>query len=127
MRNTQQRRIILKKLKKHKDHPGADVIYSEVRKELPNISLGTVYRNLEMLSEKGTILKLEFGSNQKRFDPCPEAHPHFRCLSCGRIEDIPGGMELPPVEEKTWSKGKKITGYNLEFTGYCKKCSKNLK
>ena len=67
MRQTKQRSVILEELRKHVDHPGADDVYHEVRKVLSRISLGTVYRNLELLSEKGVIKKLELGSGQKRF------------------------------------------------------------
>ena len=124
MRTTKQKQIILDQLKKHKDHPGADIIYTEVRKILPKISLGTVYRNLEMLSESGVILKLEYGSGQKRFDPEPNPHPHFRCLGCGKVEDIPLELKAPELpHEALWVLERRITGVNLEYTGYCSECS----
>ena len=68
LRMTRQRRVILEELRKVKTHPSADEIYEIVRKRLPRISLGTVYRNLEILSESGDIQKLEPGCSLKRFD-----------------------------------------------------------
>jgi len=126
MRITKQRQVIHDQLKKHKDHPGADIIYTEVREILPKISLGTVYRNLEMLSESGVILKLEYGSGQKRFDPNPKPHAHFRCLGCEKIEDLPFRIEAPELNTKdAWVSKRSITGINLEYTGYCPACLRN--
>lgn len=123
MRITKQRQVILDQLKKHKDHPGADVIYTEVRQILPKISLGTVYRNLEMLSESEVVSKLEFGSGQKRFDPNPRPHAHFRCLGCGKVEDIPQEVKAPALDaQSSWASERRITGVNLEYTGYCPDC-----
>jgi Fur family ferric uptake transcriptional regulator len=124
MRLTKQRQVILDQLKKHKDHPGADVIYTEVRQILPRISLGTVYRNLEILSEAEVVSKLEYGSGQKRFDPDPLPHPHFRCLSCGKVEDVPVEVKPPRLDdEDSWVSARTISGAYLEYTGLCPECS----
>ena len=124
MRQTKQRKVILDVLSRHKDHPGADTLYEEVRKILPKISLGTVYRNLEMLSQSGVILKIENGA-QKRFDPMPVPHPHFRCLKCGAIEDLPFVIDDVIASDKLveWAGGRKIQSMNLEYTGLCAKCN----
>lgn len=124
MRQTKQRKVILDVLSGHKDHPGADIIYEEVRKVLPKISLGTVYRNLEMLSESGIILKIENGT-QKRFDPTPYPHPHFRCVKCGAVEDLPFevGEIIAADELKDWAGNRKISTMNLEYTGLCARCN----
>ncbi len=125
MRVTRQRQVILDQLKKHSDHPGADLIYAEVREILPRISLGTVYRNLDILSESGIILKLEYGSGQKKYDPNCEPHAHFRCLGCGRVEDIPVKNELPGLDDNDpWALEREITGVNLEYIGTCPDCIK---
>ncbi len=124
MRQTKQRKVILDVLSNHRDHPGADTIYEEVRKILPKISLGTVYRNLEMLSETGVILKLENGI-QKRFDPISTPHPHFRCIKCGAIEDLPFDIDnvIDPEELSRWAGGRVVRDMNLEYTGLCAKCN----
>lgn len=124
-RMTNQRKVILEELMKHVDHPTADEIYVEIRKVLPKVSLGTVYRNLEQMSEQGTILKIE-GSGQKRFDPNPNPHSHFRCLECGAIEDIHEDICEPSIINKNnWLNGREISGYNLEFYGKCNACLQN--
>ncbi len=126
MRITKQRKVILEQLKKHKDHPGADVIYSEVRKIMPKISLGTVYRNLEKLAESGSILKIESGTGHNRFDPTAEPHPHFRCLKCGKVEDIPLDINLPSLPEtEEWVSERQISGATLEYYGRCSECRRS--
>ena len=125
MRNTKQRELILDTLKPHFDHPTANTIYDEVRVLMPNISLGTVYRNLEKLSDDGKILKLEIGGGQKRFDPNTHQHSHFRCLTCGNIEDFPSEIE-PSLDvfnsENVWSKDRVVLGVIQDYFGYCSNC-----
>lgn len=125
MRKTKQREVILKVLGEHIDHPSADIIYEEVRKFIPRISLGTVYRNLEIMSESGTIMKLETGGSIKRFDPFTGPHPHFRCVKCGAIEDLPFEIDDSIFTGKmdNWAHGRKIQNLNIEYTGLCIKCN----
>lgn len=124
MRLTKQKQAILEELQKHKDHPVADVIYSEVRKVLPRISLGTVYRNLENMSEQGLILKIEQAGGQKRFDPNPNPHPHFRCVNCGAVEDVPIEIDVVGLSENSkWAQNRKVYGNNIEIYGLCEKCN----
>ena len=84
-RMTIQKRIILEELKKTKKHPTAETLYAEVRKRLPEISIGTVYRNLELLNQSGTAQKLIDSRRKNRFDGNPEIHFHIECNNCGRI------------------------------------------
>ena len=88
-RMTRQREVILEEIRNAKTHPSADEVYEMVRKRLPRISLGTVYRNLEILSKLGEIQKLELGGDIKRFDWNPKKHYHIRCLNCGRVDNAP--------------------------------------
>ena len=116
LRMTRQRKVIT--------HPSADEVYEMVRKRLPRISLGTVYRNLEILSESGDIQKLEPGCSLKRFDGDTSEHCHIRCVRCDRIADAP----LPDVKfdlEQVESSDFEITGHRLEFLGLCSECSDN--
>jgi len=103
-------------------HPTADEMYEMIRKRLPRISLGTVYRNLEILSEKGVIQKLSVGGTKKRFDGDVSEHYHLRCTSCGRVDDV----DLPPdtsLDEKVESmSGYKIDRHSMEFIGVCPHC-----
>ncbi len=122
-RTTQQRMVILEELKKVKTHPAADEIYKMVRKRLPRISLGTVYRNLEVLSGLKKIQEVDIVENLKRFDGNPENHYHIRCMKCGRIDDAPFGLEndlekkMRPLTDYT------IISHRLEFIGICPGCS----
>ena len=125
LRRTKQREAILKVLRSTTSHPTADWIYSEVRKEIPDISLGTVYRNLKLLRESGEILEIDLGSTFSRFDGNPSIHYHFRYERCGRVFDID-----EPVDEKINQRiarktGFKISHHWLEFRGLCKKCQKD--
>ncbi|MBE0585895.1 MAG: transcriptional repressor [Desulfofustis sp.] len=123
MRLTAQRQIILEELGKVTSHPTANEVYDMVRKRLPRIGLGTVYRNLELMAESGLILKLEVGGTQKRFDATTNLHYHVRCSECGRVDDI----ELP-VQAKLDRLAAKacdyqILGHHIEFSGICPNCA----
>ncbi len=120
---TRQRRVILEELRKVKTHPSADEIYEIVRKRLPRISLGTVYRNLERLSESGDIQKLEPGCSLKRFDGNPTDHCHIRCVRCDRIADAPVAPDLKIDLAQVNSTDYEIIGHRLEFLGVCPICS----
>jgi len=124
-RITRQRKVILEGLKNTTSHPTAGEIYDIVRQELPRVSLGTVYRNLEVLSRDGHIRKLDLYEGQKRFDGKTNPHYHMRCLSCGCIVDI----NLPPqteIEKKVNIMNNcVVTGHKLEFSGLCSRCHKD--
>lgn len=125
LRMTRQRKVILEALRNSKTHPTADALYDMVRKRLPRISLGTVYRNLEVLTALGEIQTLELGGNQKRYDGDPCKHYHIRCIHCGSVEDAPIAP-LNRLEDKLYgSTVYNIIGHRLEFIGLCPECSKN--
>ncbi len=123
MRLTTQRQIILEELGKVTSHPTANEVYDMVRKRLPRIGLGTVYRNLELMAETGIILKLEVGGTQKRFDATIAPHYHIRCLSCGKVDDI----ELPVMASINKTAADlsqyQVLGHHIEFSGICSDCS----
>jgi len=125
LRRTKQKEAILKVLRSINSHPTVDWIYNEVRKEIPDISLGTVYRNLKLLRESGEILEIDLSGAFSRFDGNPDNHYHFRCEKCGRVFDVdePVNKELDErVAQKT---GFKILHHRLEFRGLCKECQKS--
>jgi len=126
-RMTRQRKIILEELKKVKTHPRADEIYEMVRKRLPRISLGTVYRNLEVLSELKEIQKIESVGTLKRFDGTPENHYHIRCIKCDRLDDAPFNLETGLEKKIRPFTDFNIIGHRLEFIGICSKCSSSRK
>jgi Fur family ferric uptake transcriptional regulator len=122
-RNTPQRRVILEELKKVRSHPTAAELYEFARRRLPRISLGTVYRNLELLAAEGTIQKLDMGGTESRFDGNAEQHWHIRCVRCGRVADLDDlPADPPPVDSFQSVSGYKILGYRLEFSGICPQC-----
>jgi len=125
-RNTQQRRVILEELRGLPSHPTASDLHQRVRSRLPKISLSTVYRNLQLLAEMGTIRKLEMGGSEARFDGDLDHHCHVRCVRCGRLDDY---REVPHhvVHSLTGGRvagpdGYDILGYQLEFSGICPEC-----
>ncbi len=122
---TKQRRVILEELKKLKTHPSAEELYSIVRERLPRISLGTVYRNLEMLSAAGVILKLDSAGSQKRFDGDTSKHYHLRCTQCDCVRDLDLEFDLSEVEEKLYPM-KHVFGFHLEFYGLCESCREKI-
>jgi Fur family ferric uptake transcriptional regulator len=121
-RMTRQRRVILNELRKANSHLTADEVYQMVRRRLPRISLGTVYRNLEILSESGVIKKLELGSAQKLFDGKAEAHYHVRCMRCNRVDDISGDLSSIISDVFSNVSDYEIIGHQLVLTGLCPDC-----
>jgi len=121
-RNTQQRQVILEELRKLRSHPTAAEIYAVVRKRLPKISLGTVYRNLELLVRNREINKLESGGNEARFDGDMMRHNHIRCVECGRIGDIFDNPTDFPDIAYTHSNGYEVLGFRMEYYGICPDC-----
>ena len=121
-RHSRQREVILEELQKLTSHPTAVGLYQIVRQRLPKVSLGTVYRNLDLLTRTGIIQKLEFGSEEARFDGNLTPHDHVRCVKCGRVDDIHG----PPLDllgGKTDDfNGYCVLGHQIGFFGVCPQC-----
>ena len=123
-RNTQQRKVILEILRSTDIHPTADWIYERARLVIPNISLGTVYRNLKILKDEGLILELSDGK-QSRFDGRVDQHFHFKCISCNSIYDI-DNKQIVKVERKELEKeGYQVHSFDVVFSGICPKCNGN--
>ena len=120
-RNTQQRKIIYEILKGTDIHPTADWIYSEVRKVIPNISLGTVYRNLKVLKEEGIIIEITDGK-QSRFDARIDNHFHFKCNTCGSIYDIESSEVANLNKDGLERKGFEVESMDITFNGICPNC-----
>lgn len=117
-----QRKAIYDFLAGRRDHPTADVIYDGIRKNISNISLGTVYRNLNLLSDSGRIRKVDCGDGLEHFDANTDAHQHFVCENCGCIEDIFLG-ELPElVSFAAKSFDGEIVTTDVVFRGTCSRC-----
>ena len=122
---SRQREMILNNLCSRTDHPTADELYIDLKEELPNLSLGTLYRNLAMLSENGTILKFHCGTAD-RFDGNNNLHYHLICEKCNRLYDL----DHSPLTEldtmfATGYKGK-INSHLLVFYGICENCNESV-
>ncbi len=122
VRQTSQRRVILEELCKVTSHPTAADVYEMVRRKLPRISLGTVYRNLELLNDSGTIQKLDFGESHKRFDGNSSPHYHVNCSKCGRVNDVFIPLKHPLDVEAEEATGYQILGHHVSFVGVCPSC-----
>lgn len=119
---SRQREAIKNYLMDRTDHPTADMVYTAIREVYPNISLGTVYRNLTLLEQQGEIIKISCGENSDRFDARTATHYHFICEDCGCVDDL---MDIDPkiihlMAEKAYD--GEIHGHQLYFFGKCKCC-----
>lgn len=121
-RHSKQRARILALLHHTKTHPTAMMIFEELRREIPSLSLGNVYRNLNILVEQGLIRELKMGSTYDRYDGMTTPHYHFICEHCSEISDL-----NLPHDETLNAKVRKLTSgqvsyHRLEFYGACAKC-----
>lgn len=96
---SRQRELILSSLKQRTDHPTAEKLYADLKKEMPEIGIATVYRNLSELWEEGKVLKIKQKLGPDRFDGNTVAHIHFTCEKCGELYDI----FLPPEQIRRWN------------------------
>lgn len=123
-RNSRQRSRILELLKSTTAHPTAQEIYDYIREDFPNLSLGTVYRNLNILVEQGEIMRLQNGSTFDRYDGITSSHYHFICTACSRVYDMPiepfSDIEKIADQQSNHS----IRSHRVDFYGVCESCRK---
>lgn len=123
-RFTEQRAAVYRFLSSTTSHPDADEVFQEVRAKVPGISLATVYKSLETLVSCDLAMKLSYSDGSARYDGRTDPHHHARCVSCGRVMDVPG--EFSPKQIRDLGKGLQgftVTGYRLELTGRCEACT----
>jgi len=120
-RTTSQKKIILDYLKSVTTHPSANVVYNVARKNLPQISRGTVYRILNNLKKKGEIQAIQT-KDKTFFDGDMSDHAHFICTDCGKIYDVFDECSKCGILKKRKLKVGKINNYKIQFYGTCKKC-----
>ena len=118
-RNTKQKKIIYETLAMTKSHPTADWVYQEVRKSLPRVSLGTIYRNLNSLVEDGFVNEILAERNISRYDANTDNHAHLICTNCDEISDV-FDIQIKHDPQKTM--GFKVMRINVHYYGICSKC-----
>lgn len=123
-KNSIKRQAILSALMKTKEHPSAEHIYAELKPQFKDLSLGTVYRNLNLFREEGTIMVVDTVNGQERFDYNTEPHPHFICTGCGRVIDI----DMPMPDDSLWAQtvvenGLEVHDCRITLSGLCRECS----
>ena len=121
-RYSAQREAVLKELSSRYDHPTAEDIYFSVKKEISNISLATIYRNLTFLSDNGKAIRFNVNGTD-RFDAIVETHYHFVCNRCGKVSDIEEIETTQMLKDAEKKIGGKITSHSLTFFGICKNCA----
>lgn len=126
MNYSKQRNLIYEMVRSVKTHPTVEEVYNEVKKERRNISLSTVYRNLEQLASGGMLLKLKIPGDPDRYDADISEHYHVRCISCNIVEDIYTNYMKDLDERMSKIAGMKIISHNITFNMLCDKCKKEL-
>jgi Fur family transcriptional regulator, peroxide stress response regulator len=122
-RFTEQRAAVFHYLVNTDVHPTADEVFLGVRRDLPTISLATVYKSLETLVGCGLAVKLTYADHSARYDGRTDPHHHARCVVCERVMDLPGELgsgEIASLRRR--AAGFTVTGYRLELSGYCSDC-----
>ena len=126
-KHSKKRDAILNCIRSTRCHPTADWVYQQLKPEIPDLSLGTVYRNLAMFREEGMIQSLGTVHGMERYDGNTAPHTHYICTTCGQVIDLEN-VELPTalVESAAEAAGGSITTYQLLFNGKCRSCSEKL-
>lgn len=124
---SKQRQCIIENLKNRKDHPTAESLYLDLKKEMPNIGIATVYRNLSELCEEGMVLKIKSNIGPDRFDGNVTPHIHFMCEKCGKVDDVfinEGELNISDkVKDYIYNElGGIINTSTISLNGICKNC-----
>ena len=124
MRSSRQRDTVLEVLRTSYDHPTADMIFERVREQIPNISLGTVYRNLGQLKDEGFITVVESSDTKVHYEGNLKDHIHFLCKNCHNITDVFCKSKVP---EELLDMGHEVQSQKTVYYGICKSCRDNIK
>ncbi len=123
MRSSRQRDAVLEVLRSSCDHPTADIIYERVKEQIPNISLGTVYRNLGQLHDEGFITVVESSDKKVHYEGNLTDHIHFLCKKCDIITDVFTKPKIPNIFDDM---GYLVENQKTVYYGICKKCRDNI-
>ncbi len=125
LKSSRQRDLVLRVVRSTRCHPTADWIFEKAREQMSSISLGTVYRNLNLLRDEGKIQELNIEEGSRRYDGDLRDHYHVRCMVCGKVEDVPHISPRISSDEIEKLTGYQIHGHCLEFRGICSECDKS--
>lgn len=126
LKHSKQREAILSMLRSRYDHPTAEQLYTDLKKEYPKISLGTVYRNLALFESLGEIMKISTSGESDRFDGNANNHYHFECKECNCVFDIDIPLQVALNDTVAQAMNAEIYNHSLIFYGICKNCRKLL-
>jgi len=120
VRDTKQKRLILSIINNTFTHPTAEEIYNICKECIPNISLGTIYRNLNLMADQGLIRRIKMTNNIDRFDHAKDAHAHFICANCGKIIDLDESyvVKIEKIDKN------KVIDYEVNYKGICEECQR---
>jgi len=122
-RNSKQREKIYETIRSHNAHPTALEVYARLKKEMPSLSLGNVYRNIAILLEEGRIQGGEFGSGTVRYDAVTGSHYHFVCERCGTVSDFAMPAQNHITAAARSYSPHRIAGHTIRFYGVCAACA----
>lgn len=123
-KHSRKRDAILECIRRTKCHPTAEWVYQQLKPEFPDLSLGTVYRNIAMFKDEGVIQSIGVVGGLERYDFTTDPHTHFICTSCGQVLDLDNVVLPAPVLDQVTAAGGTIASYQLQFTGRCACCTK---
>jgi Fe2+ or Zn2+ uptake regulation protein len=121
-RQSAQRELVLAVVRSTMEHPTAEWVYRQARRKRPGIGLATVYRNLKQLAEAGLIRETFTGGQPARFDGNTGRHYHIRCVSCGRVNDLPMSIDERLERQAAQAVNYRIVGHEVEVHGVCPAC-----
>ena len=120
-RFSHQRERIYQTVLERRDHPTAEMVYQQLKPEMPRLSLGTVYRNLQQMAREGRLTELD--GPVTRFDAVTRPQTHFRCRACGALMDLEAMPYDEALDRAAAAQGYQVTGHSLVFTGACPRCA----
>ena len=123
LRHSRQREMIYNYLLSSCDHPSAETVYNDLKPQMPELSLGTVYRNLKLLEELGKVRRVTSFQGSERYDACCGDHVHFLCQCCGSLQDVPGANTEAIRSAITLGNGCRLCKLDLTVTGICPNCA----
>jgi Fe2+ or Zn2+ uptake regulation protein len=121
-RRTPQRAVILEIVRSTMDHPTVEWVHEQARRQIPSISVATVYRNLKELASEGAIREMHTAGQSIRYDANTGDHYHIRCVGCGRVRDLPISVDRRVEEEAGRAINYRIVGHQVEVLGVCPSC-----